>query len=337
MPVEAIYGFLAHPSKGEDEQPEIMGTEVALTGRLYGMLREVFEDSDTECNTEIAFLPNEDKQENQRRTEILSLFASPDLDTSCVLAQRLQEVTTHRSGMGLMFVMLGPNGDQTKLVISRFPAEHGILAEEQQEKLRVEYLERVFMRTERAYKAALYFSAPNPAEFWDGLAVDKQVNSPNKTISDYWIHDFLMSDFRTTSAAGTKRLAMALRAVMQHTDDLETKASLIAAAKLAPNLKGRSISIESFADQYGLSSGVKDALRREVKNPKLLHDRFRFSSEEFLSNLPYQSVEFDNGAMVTAPVESFDKCFNVETVADGDEVQYTTRGRIINESLRRRR
>jgi hypothetical protein len=130
MPIEAIYGFLAHPAKGEDEQPEIMGTEVTLSGRLYGMLRDVYDDSDTECNTEISFLPIEDKQENQRRSEILALLGSPSLETARVLAVRIQEVTTHRSGMGLVFVMLGPNTNQTKLVISRFPAEHGILAEE---------------------------------------------------------------------------------------------------------------------------------------------------------------------------------------------------------------
>jgi hypothetical protein len=193
------------------------------------------------------------------------------------------------------------------------------------------------MRSERAYKAALYFSAPSPAEFWDGLAVDKQVNSPSKAISDYWIHDFLMSDFRTTSAAGTRRLALALRAAIQETDDLNAKAELIAAAKLAPNLTGRSTSIDSFAEHFGLSQGIKDALKRQVRNPKLFYDPFRLSADEFIAHLPYQSVEFDNGAMVTAPVESFDKCFTVEPVADGTLVQYTTRGRVVDETLRRRR
>ena len=41
--------------------------------------------------------------------------------------------------------------------------------------------------------------------------MDKQLNSPGGQLSDYWIGDFLLSEFSVTPAAGTRRLALALR------------------------------------------------------------------------------------------------------------------------------
>jgi hypothetical protein len=70
------------------------------------------------------------------------------------IAARLQNVTTHRSGLGLLFLITGTEGLESKIIISRFPADEGILAEANREALTVEFLERIFVKNARAYKAA---------------------------------------------------------------------------------------------------------------------------------------------------------------------------------------
>ena len=67
------------------------------------------------------------------------------------IAQRLQSATTHRSKLGLLFIMLGSNAKMKRLVVSRFPADHGILADENDSELDVSFVERVFMQSATAY------------------------------------------------------------------------------------------------------------------------------------------------------------------------------------------
>ena len=77
--------------------------------------------------------------------------------------------------------------------------------------LTLEFLEREFMKNKASYKAAAYQDRSLQDGFWNGQAVDKQLNNVGGHLSDYWISDFLRSELRVTSAAGTRRLAVALR------------------------------------------------------------------------------------------------------------------------------
>src|ERR1041384_7754219 len=126
-----------------------------------------------------------------------------------LIANRLQAVSTHRSGLGLLFLMKGDVNGEHRLVISRFPADQGVIAEEHAERLSVEFVERVFMKSAKAYKSVMY-SAETPEDgYWQGRAVYLQISGPRE-LSDYWIREFLISELRTTGPAGTKRLAIAI-------------------------------------------------------------------------------------------------------------------------------
>lgn len=337
MNIVKIFSFLVYPAKGLDEQPAIGGTDVPLSGNLFRMLSEMFEKSDRECKIEISFEPSaQGEQRNDCRDEFIDFIRTEDISAAQVLARRLQSVTTNRSGLGLVFFILGRDGSNRKILIARFPADFGILAEESQTSLRVEFLEKVFMRNALAFKAALYTGQSFDADFWTGKAVDKQVNPQTVAISGYWIREFLLSDFSTTSAAGTRRLATALREAMQSTDNLGVKEEISAAARLARNLANQMISIEDFGDRFGLSAEAKDAVSRQLKHPSLRSDHFTFDVQEFNQCLPFMSLELSNGAVLTAPVSRFDECFIREEAVDSPGVYtFRTQGTIINEKLRK--
>ena len=53
------------------------------------------------------------------------------------------------------------------------------------------------MKSATAYKAAVYTEKSLDSDFWKGRAVDKQINSSETSISNYWIREFLESDFLT--------------------------------------------------------------------------------------------------------------------------------------------
>ncbi len=144
MAIAVAFSFLVHPGKSLTEQPQIAGTKLSLHGRLFDMLNEVYLKSVDDCTIEIAFLPNAlGQQQNDCRDLVMAFLQSRTELAGRKLAERLQSVTTHRSGLGLLFLMAGDEGGQSRLVMSRFPADSGILAEQTAKSLNIRFLERL--------------------------------------------------------------------------------------------------------------------------------------------------------------------------------------------------
>ena len=68
MQLQTIHCFLAHPGKHMPEQPTIGGTSVPKQGKLYSMLKNIYDTAESDCRTEISFNPTSDgKQQNDCR------------------------------------------------------------------------------------------------------------------------------------------------------------------------------------------------------------------------------------------------------------------------------
>lgn len=338
MKIFKIYSYLSYPAKHADEQPEIGGANISPKGKLYEMLKGIFEKSDQECDISICFLPMDDgSQENECRNEIVRFIESPGLVTGRKIAKRLQQVTTGKSGMGLLFVILAKKDNEKKLMLSRFPADQGIMAEQDSKSLKIEFIEQVFLKNAKSYKSAIYVGDSVENDFWIGNAVDKQTNHGLKDIANYWIKEFLLSDFKTTSKTGTKRLALALRNAINMTKDLAVKHEITSAAVLAKNMKGKNITIDSFVHKFNLSNDAKELVVNQLGSSRLSGAKFLFDLNEFSKHLSYKTLEIDNGAILTAPVEKFNECFE-ELDEGNDEVRtFMTTGIVTNEKLRKSR
>lgn len=338
MRINTILSYLIYPGKGVDteDQQEIAGAAIPHSGRLYQMLSEIFIRSEDECDIPISFSSFDGIQSNDCQSEVIDLLDTPNVTTGRKLAERLQTVTTKRSGLGLLFLIVGQSETEKKLLISRFPADQGIIAERLPTTLKVEFVDDVFLKDTKFYKAVSYKGSSPYADFWLGNAIDKQINYKTRDLAAYWIRDFLLSDFRTTSRAGTKRLAVSLKNAAAETSDPTVKREIAAAATLANNFAGEALTIKEFCERSQLSTETREAINARIKPDKLLDDRFEFDSGEFSRHLTYKSVELDNGALLTAELEHFDEAFQRHQVEnDGDEYIYKTRGRIVDERLKK--
>ena len=337
MAISALHSFLVQPAKGEATQPSIGGASLEKSGRLFSMLSGVYEKSESECGIDISFNHNSDgTQQNDCRDVLTTYVDKPTLTHGKKIAERLQSVTTKRSGLGLLFLIAGVEGDKTKLVVSRFPADHGILAEQDGQSLSVEFLEKVFMKSAVSYKAALYADRSPQSGYWSGKAVDKQINLQLVALSDYWIKDFLASDFRTTAAQGTKRLANALRQALTKSEDMQVKTELLAASRLVPSLNGKSVSMRSVARRFNLSEEATIALKEQLPTDKLFTEQFSLSQREYEKHVVFETTELDSGAVMMAPAGEFPKIFEARPVDNGDgKIEYTTQGVPIDHKLRK--
>jgi hypothetical protein len=307
-----------------------------LSGRLFDMLNEIFERAELECDIPIRFAMAEDgSQNNEARDFIISFIENPGLPTGEALANRMRDFTTQKSGLALLFIISGTEGNDKKVVLSRFPADEGIVVEQGKKGLQVEYIERVFMKNKRFYKAAIYRGNSLKGDFWDGLAVDKQIDKLSGDAANYWIFDFLDSDFITTSKSGTRRLANAFRSATSKTNDLAVKKELVAASTLVHNLKGRKTSIEAVIQRFNLTEAAKEILSKQVSHPGLLEEKFLLDGEEYSQHAAYTSIELDNNAVLAAPQEDFEKYFSKENVdGDPDKVRFTIEGKITDEKIK---
>ena len=227
----------------------------------------------------------------------------------------------------------GRQGKDHKVVISRFPTDSAIYVEEKARALTVQFLERVFMKNKHSYKAVLYRDSSLRAGFWNGRAIDKQINTPTSPTSDYWISDFLLSEFTATSAQGTSRFAKALRVAVQSDIPVEVKQEITAAARLSSGLGGQKLSINQIAARFSLSEPAQAAAHKGVGSaPALAKEIFSFDADEFKAIVAFKSVELDNGATLTAESDRFDTVFHKEQIKD--QTEYVTRGRVVNERLK---
>lgn len=209
------------------------------------------------------------------------------------------------------------------------------MAERDATHLTVQFVEQVFLKSAFSYKAATYVATGRADQLWNGHVVDRQINAGSKSVADYWMMDFLRSDFATTAAAGTKRLASALKDAITATTSVEVKAQIAAAAQLAGNLPRRMMSIANFCDRFNLTPETKEAVLGKVKPPRLVNERFQFDSEEFGRHIAYKQVELDNGGVLTAPADRFDQVFE-ETGRRGREQRtFTTTGLVVDERLKK--
>jgi hypothetical protein len=301
------------------------------------LLDGIYAKSDTECDIDILFNHNAaGEQQNDCRDLIIAYLRKPTLPRGRAIANRLARMTDQRSGLGLLFLIAGKEGRHHKIVISRFPTDYAILAEEHQEDLTVEFLERVFMKSATSYKAAAYQDTSLDAGFWLGRAVDKQINSRVAQVSDYWIFDFLDSDFQVTGPQGTRRLGIALRNAAKKAEDIHVKSEIAAAVTLAGGLRGKKTSIREFEEHFGLSATAVEAIENELATPALAEERFQFDLDEFRTQVPYRSIELNNGGLLTADATDFDKVFHREVIDEKEQkVRFSTEGKVVSERLRK--
>ena len=310
------------------------GSSLSLQGKMFELLKGVYERSERECDVAISFnQATSGVQVNACRTLLVGYAADPRLETGALLAQRLADVTDGRSRIGLLFLILGKEGLDHKIIVSRFPADSGVLADLSGGTLNVEFLERIFMKSAKAYKAAVYRHSSLTGGFWKGFVVDRQMNDADINASRYWISDFLDSDFLTTSQAGTRRLAIACKNAARNSNDVRVKSEIVAAVTLAAGRDGQQLSAKEFVTHAGLSDAAKRAILGEIK-PHLHNERFRFKFSEFSGYVTYRSIKLSNGAILTAETGEFDEIFE-ERVLDELEGtrRYTTEGKVVDEKI----
>jgi hypothetical protein len=90
--IDSIHSFLIRPGKGAESPDDINGATVAKSGRLFEMLKPLFEGAQKDCQHKIAFNSENGKQENSCRDELIAYIKTRDIHHGREIAKRLQSV-----------------------------------------------------------------------------------------------------------------------------------------------------------------------------------------------------------------------------------------------------
>jgi hypothetical protein len=288
-----------------------------------------------DCKIDIKFRSREDGgKENECRDQLLEHLRRPTPESATATGARLSAVTGNASGLGLLFLICGKERRGHQLLVARFLADQGVLAEERDGRFSVEFVERVFMKSSRFYKSALYVAPTLASGFWRGKAIDKQIDGPRE-LSQYWIDQFLLSELVTAGAAGTRRLAKAMLQAARHSEP-DVRSQIVAATQLVGGFDGRRQTAAGLLSSMGLSDDAVGAVRRQMGRTTLMDESFQVSAEEFDTIAAYRAVDLDNGATLVAPRRSFEAVFRVQRLAE-NTARYSTEGRVVDERLRKQR
>lgn len=337
-----LLSYLVHPNKGIEEEKQIppIGSEISEKDELGLMLLRLLNDSENECEISIIFTPSETGEKKNFMQDLMLQFCKkPTIQNGLVMAKKLSLCTPRNSGLCLLFLLLEKNdNNDVKILLSRFPADIGVLAESSNEQLKLSFAKQVFMKSQNKYKASLFQGKGVADGLWSGKAIDKQINYGSVELAKYWIFEFLNSTYKDSSARGTRRFTEALKDAVRRSDSHEVIEELTGIALLLPRLAGKSTSINQILEQYQASKEARELIISSLEIPQTKDTVFIFDSEEARATIPYRSVELDNKGIMIAPSTEFDQIFLTSNeLSDNGKVTFTTQGTIVKEQFRVRK
>ena len=337
--IEKAFCYFSPVGKGIEPFPieSIRHFEIENDEPIFSKLQEITDKSERLCEITIKFVSTGVKQENETRDMFITLLREKKLDNGLPIIEWLSKNTDKSSKCGLVFIVIGKNGEKDFVLIARYPSEEGIVLQQDD---KVEIIQDVFLKNSHRYKLAYFEDASLQNGFWKGIAIDKQLNeaASSKLISDYWIKNFLRCELELTEIQGNKILGKALRKILNDdstTPDDKEEINEIASAIRLNN--GKSESISKFLDGKSISEKNKEKILNALPTRAVAEQVFTFNSEIFKGEYALKAMYLDNGAIVMAPTDSFDDVFSTEILNKATkEVTISTNGIVKKEAIKTR-
>lgn len=316
------YIFFAHvPPFHEESQPLALQTRVLKKeNKTTEYLFKIFDKAIDEARIEILFNSDE-KQNNPVRKQILSIVQKEIINQKSIHAKKLAELlydaTDKRNGTGLLTIIEGQKAGLARIVLIRFKGDEGLY--NHGKTLLVDYIPEVFTKKSNHYKLAVYQDIFSESSFWKGYAVDKQISgSTYKTISFFWVEEFLRSKTALTATQGTMQFSKIIKTFLQKTTDVTEQEEIITGILNLKTKKEVQISIADFCKNY-LSEKVTTRLKDEMKNDDFFNSVFSIEKDIFKKEFGKTVLSLQDGITAYVPSFSYEKHVTETPNADGSK------------------
>jgi hypothetical protein len=316
---------------------QIKCTEIKESHDVYIKLLQLLENVKKECDLNIIFTSDGEKQNNSTRDMLLSIIETEEIDDGIPLVEWLSLNTDNKSKSGLVFIIIGSDNKDTFILIARFPAEEGMVINDSQKRIKVKVIDEVFLKNSHRYKMAFFEGESKKGDFWKGLAVDRQINDTAAAIreaSEYWIKNFLKCTLEMTSKRGSIMVAKSFRQILNSNLEDIDKQRIIEAAIGAKTLNGKKTSISKLITDLGIEDRIGKKIIERLPTRAAAEQVFHFDIQYFTGIFNLRVKYLNTGAVIIAPNDEFEDLFQPEKVAENGLTRYTTEGITTNETVK---
>lgn len=315
------------------------GGEVPASPELANALENAYAAAKVDRGLAVGFVfeTNNQQRKNEARDAIMSVAFDSDQDAEAAataLAVRLANAMDQRSKTALLVITAHGLGDAREVVLWIFPKDEAFRYSRDRQGERIELLDDIFSRSSYLRKAASFSGRNLRTSFLGGRVVDFQANAADRYVADFWVERFLKARLQMSGDEGTVLFGKAIKKTFDSLDDDVVAQEQLAAAVTLVRRQPRRLSLQLFAEQF-LEEPVADLLLKNAPNPEAVDALFDFDPARFEQVLRFQVFHLDNGAIVTAPLETVAQ--TVTITEDGGNRILETRGTIVRETMKARR
>ena len=339
--IKFAFASIVPPLKGVDEPTETEIVESKILDETepgFDYLLKLFDSVHNTCKIGITFESDGD-QNNQIRSLIVNMVDKEDENLNLIdaswLANHLAKLTDERNKTGLFVILIGKKLQLNRVVLLRFRAEEVVYKKSLENGFRIDRLEQAYSQNSKYYKAAYYedYSAKR-STFWDGFILDKQ-RRKETIVSEYWLKDFLLSDYSMSNYQGTLRLADYIKNFAKAIDDVAEQQTIFESVRnLRNNAEDRDISVLDFADDFlpvNLRSRFKEFVGQDDINASL----FNIDFEAYDHALPYHVMQMENGISLIVPTFMGNDYLTISDAGNGKK-KYSFEGKLIKSKFIKR-
>lgn len=315
------------------------GGSVPATQELADALENAYQAAKVDRGLSVAFVfdANTRARQNEARAAIMAVAFGRDQDAEAAaitLATRLANAMDLRSKPALLVITAHGLAHTREVVLWIFPKEEAFRYSTDSHGERIELLDDIFSRSSYLRKAAAFSGRNLRTSFLGGRVVDFQANATDRYVADFWVERFLEARLQMSGDEGTVLFAKAIKKTFDSLDGDVVAQEQLAAAVTLVRRQPRRLSLRSFAELF-LDKPVADLLLKNAPNPEAVDALFDFEPARFEQVLRFQVFHLDNGAIVTAPLETVAQAVTI--TEDGGNRILQTRGKIVRETMKARR
>lgn len=340
MTLFKIHAYEVIPQRLQTTAVDPRGGAFSADAEFKNELKKYLKNSKLANRPEIAFriaskTPAGINAHAVRKSIIDYLFAAPATSkkASLELAMRLSKAMDDRSPYTLLMLAAykGEKDDSyRRLVLWAFPKDEPFkFSASKTGTAKIEIPENIFSRSSSFKKGSLYEGFQTNDAFLQGFVIDRQAETSWGTAADYWVSQFLDSQFTLTGSAGTRLLARTLKITHNDLSEQADRNQITDSIQAAFTSNRRRWSLQQYAKEY--LTGIAETTFLANAPAETVRTKFDFNKQEFEEKVQLRVFRLSDDVVVAAPFSTIDK--SVKLVGkDASQIRVT--GTIVEETVK---
>ena len=335
MELFRAHAYSVSPSKGKEEEPEVIGGVINPSAELKMALSDAGKASRLSERTEIEFNVDQVTRTCDMRNRLLEFgFGTSEQakNATSEMSKRLSVSMDNRSS-NCLFLATSYKIDESKRtnILWVFPRDDAFQLTRRGEEPIVQLLTDIFAKSSHLRKGAVFSGANTRTGHLQGKAYDNQSGSKSIDAADFWIVRFLDCRLMITEEQGTKIAADTFKKFYKQATTLSSKEAAFGAMLALRHSRKRKWSLRKIANDFFSEEDAINFLNC-APNRECRNSIFTFSKTVFEERVGTRVFQLDTEVIVASPFDEIGKSVLLNGSTDR---KLSCKGTVVDEKIRK--